>query len=186
MRNKNDFYPTPMSIVHELIYRLEQYHPSFFTAGPVWEPCCGDGRIATALRQAQHPEVVSTDIENGENFFDYTLNSRPSATIVTNPPFFCIREFIDHALGTLRIRNLAIVCPERLWACQKGYRQFRQYEPTVFANMTWREDYLGKGGSPDRALAVAIWADTRSFFKRSCQFEVWDKSNQLEFFEQAA
>ena len=29
--------------------------------------------------------------------------------------------------------------------------------PSQFVNMDWREDYLGKGGAPDRALAVSIW-----------------------------
>ena len=52
---------------------------------------------------------------------------------------------------------MALLCPERLFACGAGLNQFRRHRPTRFINLTWREDYLGKGSRADRALAIAIW-----------------------------
>ena len=174
-RNKFDFYPTPMSIVDELVHRLNWPKHS-----PIWEPCSGDGRMVEALRKAGHT-VYGTDIQNGQDFFDTV---QPIAgSIVTNPPFNRIRDFIDHALGTLGVERLAIVCPERLWACGKGLDQFHKFEPIRFVNLSWREDYLGRGGAPDRALAISIWDMSE---KQPCRFEVWDKTDQSTFFEQAA
>jgi hypothetical protein len=42
--------------------------------------------------------------------------------------------------------------------------------------MDWREDYLNKGGSPDRALAVGIWGSPCA---ATCEFQVWPKPDDL-------
>ena len=91
------------------------------------------------------------------------------------PPFSKIREFIDHAFS-IGVMSMALVCSERLWACKKGRAQFLKYRPSRFAMMDWREDYLGKGGSPDRALAVAIWEEPCAHI---CRYEVWSKEADL-------
>ena len=98
--------------------------------------------------------AIRTDIQDGEDFFSY--DEALHENLITNPPFRQIREFIDHAFA-IGVMRMALVCPERLWACRKGNEQFRRHRPDVFAMMDWREDYLNKGGKPDRALAVSIW-----------------------------
>tara|TARA_R100001594_G_scaffold98341_1_gene132758 strand:- start:970 stop:1464 length:495 start_codon:yes stop_codon:yes gene_type:complete len=164
MRKKFDFYPTPISIVKEIKKRW------FFKGRKVWEPCCGDNRISNELKAIGY-DVISTDISKGQDFFNY---SEPlSDVIITNPPFKYIREFIDHSFK-IGVRQMALVCPERLWACKKGRMQFSRFKPTRWANMDWREDYLQKGGSPDRALAVAIWDSPRSL---NCSYEIWNKND---------
>lgn len=65
----------------------------------VWEPACGNGRLAKALR-SYGLNVVCTDIKNGVDFlryepiFDYDV-------IVTNPPFNHRIRFLKrcYALG---------------------------------------------------------------------------------------
>lgn len=166
MRRDNDFYPTPMSIAGLLVERLAERWPA--AVNVAWEPCCGDSRMSM-LMQRRGWEVVATDIQRGQNFFD-----EPEAvcsTVVTNPPFKHIRQFIDHAFA-IGVQRMALVCPERLWACGKGREQWNRHRPSVFVNMDWREDYLGKGGSPDRALAVSIWDRPHS---PTCEFEIWQK-----------
>jgi len=165
MRKEFDFYPTPMSIVKEVV---ERWAPS---GVKVWEPCAGDERVARSLTE-RGCDVVSTDIKNRQDFFTYSSPLAP--VIITNPPFKKIREFIDHAFN-IGVEKMALVCPERLWACKKGRLQFERFKPTRFANMDWREDYLQKGGSPDRALAVAMWDKPNS---SSCTYEVWTKSDE--------
>ncbi len=164
MRKMHDNYPTPLSIVKELVNRWVAPDST------VWEPCSGDGRFAHEMRKTGC-RVLTTDISTGQNFFDYTRTM--SQTVVTNPPFKDIRPFIDHAFA-IGVQKMALVCPERLWACRKGRDQFIRFTPTCWVNMDWREDYLQKGGSPDRALAVAIWEKPHG---EQCRYEVWSRSS---------
>ena len=162
MRNANDFYPTPHSIIQALLENLD------WEPGQTWEPCAGDGRLVEALLNRGHT-VVASDIAEGYDFFEY--RAAPVSTLITNPPFKKIRPFIDHAFR-IGVERMALVCAERLWACNKGHIQFDRHRPSRFINLTWREDYLNRGGSPDRALAISIWDRPHS---ETCQFEVWGK-----------
>ena len=162
MRRAFDHYPTPVSIVQALAHHVS-WGPCTY-----WEPCNGDGALSSVLDSAGYMSIRS-DVQNGRDFFDF--KGPLDETIITNPPFKLIRQFIDRAFE-LGVRRMALVCPERLWACQKGREQFLRHRPSQFINMDWREDYLGRGGSPDRALAVSIWDRPCS---RTCEFDVWTK-----------
>ena len=162
MRNERDFYPTPHSIIDALLPRLN-WLPEL-----VWEPCAGDGRLADAMRQ-HNCKVVTHDIVTGHDFFNW--KQAQAQALVTNPPFKIIRQFIDHAFS-IGVQHMALICNERLWACGKGFDQWQRHRPSRFVNLTWREDYLGKGGTPDRALAISIW-DTP--LAHECSFEVWNR-----------
>ena len=153
-----DFYPTPHSIISCI---LDHWHYD----GVVWEPCAGDGRFGEALGE----RVLSGDISTGQDFFSYT--EALSDVIVTNPPFSRIRDFIDHAFD-IGVKRRVLVCPERLWACGKGLEQWNRHRPSLWVNLSWREDYLNKGGSPDRALDVAVWDSPHS---DKCEYEIWGK-----------
>ena len=163
MRAANDFYPTPFSIIEKLLSQLD------WPAGTlVWEPCVGDGRVADALVSHGY-NVVTGDITTGDDFFEVTAAKSPY--LLTNPPFSHIRQFIDHAFD-IGVEKMALVCPERLWACQRGRKQLLRHRPGQFVNMDWREDYLGKGGAPDRALAVSIWDSPND---AQTHFDVWNR-----------
>ena len=163
MRNSRDFYPTPYSIINVLLSRLE------WPASVVWEPCEGDGRLAGAMR-FRGAEVIGHDIVTGHDFFDFKTAQAP--TLITNPPFRYMRKFIDQAFA-IGVERMALVCNERLWACGRGHEQWCRHRPSRFVNLTWREDYLNRIGSPDRALAISVWDSPHS---ETCQYEVWDKN----------
>ena len=163
-RKPFDFYPTPDSIIEAMLD-----HWPFDDPNAIWEPCAGNHYLADILDEYFDCHVYTSDITEGRDFFD--TNIRECQTLVTNPPFKHIRPFIDHAFA-IGVKQMMLVCPERLWACKKGREQFNRHRPSVWANLDWREDYLGKGGAPDRALAVAIWSKPHS---RTCKFEVWSK-----------
>jgi hypothetical protein len=162
MRTKRDFYPTPYSIIDALLQRLD------WLPERIWEPCAGDGRLADAMRQ-RGCEVVTHDIVTGHDFFDW--DAAHAETLITNPPFKNIRSFIDHAFA-IGVQRMALVCNERLWACGKGHDQWQRHRPSRFINMSWREDYLGKGGFPDRSLAISIWDTPHA---TDCIYEVWNR-----------
>lgn len=168
-RRENDFYPTPESLIAEIATR---WAPRSKT---IWEPCAGDGRVAKALRDAGY-EVVAGDITQGNDFFSWEAPPQPDVALCTNPPFERVREFIDHAFA-IGIREMCLVLPERIWASGVGREQFQRHRPKVWVNLDWREDYLGKGGSPDRALAVAIWDSPCSDL---CHFDVWTRETAGE------
>ena len=161
MRNTNDFYPTPMTMAVMLLHEL-------WDVEQVWEPCAGDGRLVS-LMGSHNYDVLSGDIVTGQDFFDF--DQAPCSTLVTNPPFKVIRQFIDHAFD-IGVERMALVGPERMWACRRGLEQWKRHRPSRFINCSWREDYLQRGGSPDRMLAVSIWNSPHA---NSCSFDVWER-----------
>ena len=58
MRNENDFYPTPHSIV-KLLANYSEWESLY-----VWEPCAGDFRLVEAL-QARDYKVIATTFSSG-------------------------------------------------------------------------------------------------------------------------
>ena len=162
-KHTRSFYPTPYSIINVLLNRLDWPNEA------VWEPCAGDGRLAGAMRH-RGAEVITHDIETGHDFFEFRKALAP--ILITNPPFKLIRKFIDHAFA-IGVERMALVCNERLWACGKGHEQWCRHRPSRFANLTWREDYLNKKGSPDRSLAISIWDEPHA---ETCRFEVWNRA----------
>ena len=135
MSNKNDFYPTP----HNIVKILANY--SEWKSLYVWKPCAGDFRLVEAL-QARDYKVIATDLDQGQDFSDF--KEAPCPHLMPNPPFKKIRPFIDHAFA-IGVERKVLVCPERLWACKKGWEQFHRHRPARFINLNWRKDYLGKG-----------------------------------------
>jgi len=167
MRVQNDFYPTPQSILDVLVENL-----GWDKNTVIWESCAGDGRLVETFERAGY-SVVAHDILTGDDFFDWS--KAPSIALVTNPPFRPIRKFIDHAFK-IGVLKMALVCPERLWACQRGKEQFLRHQPSRFVNLDWREDYLGKGGKPDRSLAVSIWDGA---INHKTTYHVWSKNDNI-------
>jgi len=82
-RIPHEFYPTPPEAIRALL-SVESFD------GPIWEPACGDGAIATELAAAGH-SVISTDLyaygfgQSGIDFLTETVSR--SRHIVTNPPY---------------------------------------------------------------------------------------------------
>lgn len=103
-RRAFDFYPTEPWVTEALCREVE------FDRGIVWEPACGDGRMARVLDKWS-TEVVASDITDhgyGERGIDF-LNSESREwlrsvhggtlfTIITNPPFDLAKQFIARAL----------------------------------------------------------------------------------------
>jgi hypothetical protein len=95
-----DFYATPPEATRALL-SVEEFD------APIWEPACGDGRIAEVLSDAGHT-VVATDLIDrgyGVGGVDFLPETTSRAKhIITNPPYGggMADEFIGKALMLTR------------------------------------------------------------------------------------
>lgn len=96
-RVKDDFYATPLEATWALLEREEILYPA-------WEPACGEGHIAEAIKLKYDFDLLSFDLVDrgyGEqmDFFEITDDFSPlPATIITNPPFSLFQEFAERSL----------------------------------------------------------------------------------------
>ncbi len=118
-RLPNEFYPTPPEATRALL-SVEDFD------GDIWEPACGDGRIAKVLTEHGYA-VVSTDLHaygHGETGVDFLAQRMPLAKhIVTNPPYGrgLADRFVSRALALTRetggkvamLLNMASLCHPR-------------------------------------------------------------------------
>jgi len=118
-RIPNEFYPTPPEATRALL-SVEAFD------GPIWEPACGDGRIAKVLG-AHGYNVVATDLhaygfgEAGINFLK--CSEHRAKHIVTNPPYGwgLADRFVARALAltaktggkVAMLLNMASLCHRR-------------------------------------------------------------------------
>lgn len=93
-REKDDFYPTPVSAIYPLL-NVERFDDS------VWECACGNGAMSDAIKDYGY-DVVSTDLVDrgyGKHGVDFLMESdRLADNIMTNPPFKLAQDFIQHAI----------------------------------------------------------------------------------------
>jgi len=96
-RAEHDFYPTPPEATRALL-SVETFN------GSIWEPACGDGAIASILKDDDY-HVVATDLIDrgfGIGGIDFLKEDRPRArNIITNPPYGSglADAFVEHALN---------------------------------------------------------------------------------------
>jgi hypothetical protein len=127
-RRERDFYPTEPWVTRTLIRYIDFHlwhlvdidnpHDDRRIAETIWEPACGDGRMAEVLAAAGY-RVVASDIADhgygargmdfldpsawrGADQLDPTIPVPRCAAIITNPPFDRAREFVVRALELTR------------------------------------------------------------------------------------
>lgn len=109
-REANEHYVEP-HWCSERLFQEEKFN------GPIWDPCCGFGRIPTAAIKAGFV-AVGTDIKdrgyadfNGIHDF-LTMNQHPiKGDIVCNPPFNVAPQFAERALSVDGVGKVAMVFP---------------------------------------------------------------------------
>lgn len=98
-REINDFYATPTSEVFNILK-----HENLI--GTVLEPCCGKGHMVEGIKQSGfNGQVIATDLIDrgyGVGNMDYLDMNYPYTknigTIIINPPFKLIEEFVNKSL----------------------------------------------------------------------------------------
>ena len=157
-RNADDWYCEPQWIVEALLNAEAPF------VGVVWDPSCGSGNIPRRLESRGYA-VHASDIANrgyGTTGVDFFFGNHPKvASIVTNPPYGVIENYVRHALALTTDR----VCILARLALLEGQKRQAFFAETPLARV-WVSrrrvsmppggtDVPAKGGSI--AYAWFVW-----------------------------
>ena len=141
-----DYYPTPLSAINPLLNFLPP-------ALKYFEPACGDGRIIKQMKDKGF-DIEGTDIIYGNDFFK---SKEKREAIITNPPFYCATEFVEHAL--LLSNNVIMLLRLSFLASKKRYNLFKYYPLTSLFVLVKRPSFVGKG-TDNSEYGWFVWSNT--------------------------
>lgn len=124
-RRAHDDYPSdPWTLDHLFKY--------YTFSDRIWEPACGAGNylVDGIAQRMPHATVYDTDIIKGEDFFQFdrtpigfhhrqglaSIVGPVDCDIITNPPYYCLHEFVEHALKLTKPYGgkVAMLCYHRM------------------------------------------------------------------------
>jgi len=159
-RKAADLYPTPVDAVESIMPLIDA-----LDIKTVWEPACGDGRLARVL-EYHGIQVFSSDIREYSGYGVGPLDFLNDAyaddvgeidAIITNPPFSLAREFVEKALEIAPI--VIMLVKQNYWNTKGRVGFFRASQPNMFLPVTWRLAFLKeeRGNSPLMDCAWCVW-----------------------------
>lgn len=169
-RKPADFYPTPVDATETIVGMIKAMKTA--DGRPVkriWEPACGDGRLARVLEYHGF-EVVSTDLREypgyGIGGLDF-LNEDPLVKwgwdigdidlIISNPPFNLAEAFIRRAVSLCP--NVIMLLKSQYWHAAGRTALFEKHTPSIVIPLTWRPAFLEKerGKNPLMDCIWCVW-----------------------------
>lgn len=94
--------------------------------GPIWDPCCGFGRMVKSARAANYvahgTDIVIRSELHGASLDFFTWDGR-AHNIVCNPPFDVFQKFAEHALRLPGIHKVAMIWLVRTLPAARWLRQ---------------------------------------------------------------
>lgn len=153
-REPLDFQPTPLEPFLALAQAERGELARFDT---LWEPACGDGRMARQMRAAGFKVAMSDIVDRGchaivRNFYDF--KRAPAPAIITNPPFQECNSrdgkgrWIKHALDELGVDYMALLLNWN-WPAANGLGTLVDRLPLARVYlMRWKIDFTGEGAPP--------------------------------------
>lgn len=169
-RKPADLYPTPVEATESIIDVIKAMRrPDGKPIKTIWEPACGDGRIARVLEHHGFT-VISTDLREypgwgygGINFITEHPEEKwgwelPEIDLIlTNPPFVNAEAFIRRALELCP--NVMLLLKQTYWNTKGRIALWEELTPSMELKLTWRLAFLRKerGGSPLMDCMWAVW-----------------------------
>lgn len=172
-RKPADLYPTPVNGTESLMPVIRVIAENWNTGGRpfrIWEPACGDGRIARVLEWHGF-EVLGSDLRSypghGIPDFDFLADHQAAYgwnpgddvdMIVTNPPFSHAEQFIRKALSITP--NVAMLLKATYWNAASRLPFFAEHRPKFVLPLTFRLAFLEKerGKSPLMDCVWVVWS----------------------------
>lgn len=131
-RQEHDYYATdPIAI------KMLKQTPFFDGVKSVWEPACGGGHLANAIKELGYP-VYATDLydygyENAKTGIDFLTTSATDAdAIITNPPYKYALEFCQHC-ADIGVPKFAMFLKLTFLEGQKRQAFFKVHPPRYVA-----------------------------------------------------
>jgi len=144
-----DLYPTPPEWTRVLLRIVD-------LPGPIWEPAVGHGDMADVLRETGH-EVTETDIVTGTDFLKTDM---PHPSVVTNPPYRMIDDFVIHGLNQATEVLALLVGWHIFGGARRADAIWKRYPPSLVAIIPQRMKVFGKPSQFNHAWVV--WAKQES------------------------
>ena len=158
-RQLEDYYATP-GYITKLLCKEEQF------SGVIWEPACGGGHMAEALKECGY-EVISSDLYDrgyGESNIDFLQQSiMRGQHIITNPPYIYAQQFVEKSLSLLpNGGKAAFFLKLTFLEGQKRREFFKKYPPkTIYVSssrvMCVKDGDFSIKGSSAIAYAWFVW-----------------------------
>ena len=159
-----DYFPTPPWATRAL---LEKVLPHInWKEQEVWEPACGEGDMAKALKEYAY-KVHSSDIHDygyQDVLVDFTEDIKSHTFVadwvITNPPFNKATEFIEKCLYANQ--NCAMLCRLSFIESKGRYEKlFKNNPPTIVAPFVERvamfKGRLDRKGGSATSYAWFVW-----------------------------
>ena len=184
VRVENDYYATPFESVRKLldVHKLD-------TSTYILEPACGQGHIIKVLNERYDTPIVGTDIVDREKICDTTYPNefhkvnfleqreetiKKPSTIITNPPFKLIQEFIEKSLDVVTDGGQVIMFAKiQLLEGKKRKELFKKYPPKYIYVFSERQTPLPNGSNLNENGKK--WSSTMCF-----AWFIWEKDSKTE------
>lgn len=165
-RDPDEFYPTPAAVTRAL---FREYRTHLEDA-VVWEPCAGDGAMATTLLECGAKAVLCSDVKPRPSLehkivqIDVLQAKRlPTCdAVVTNPPFDIAADIIHHILtrpnGPPQL--LALVLKASYWHSARRAALYDRFTPTSIHPLRWRPDFKNLG-APTMEIMWCVWDERK-------------------------
>ena len=164
-RERNDYYATDPVAIDKLLTVFNMPKDT-----RIWEPCCGEGHLASRL-EARGYSVYASDLIDrgyGEGGIDFLKVERTVCNcILTNPPYKYALEMVLHSLNILPKGGLCLMFLKTTFLEGKKRKQqlFDKYPPKYVFQFSERvlcakngrfEEMIAGGGSAV-AYAWFVW-----------------------------
>jgi hypothetical protein len=148
-----DFLSTPHWVTGILLNHIE-------FIGPIWEPACGDGKMAKDLKKYGYT-ILSSDLckrgfgKTGVDFLNEKLTWAPN--IVTNPPYVIANKFVNHALELYPSGKVAVLMRTLFLEGKYRHEMYKRFRPSEIIVISDRVDMCSE--KPGRAFSLSwfVW-----------------------------
>jgi hypothetical protein len=160
-RTGADSWTTSPRLIRALVENVLPVLPP----GPVWEPACGTGALATAIRIADRRVIASDRFPRDDAVpLDFVDDAAPASTagtiVISNPPFNALDSFITRGLDLLdsgHVRGLVLLLRHDHLMSAKRVAALNRASWQV--HMNWRPRWIaGTAGHPRWSFCWVTWA----------------------------
>lgn len=164
-RVDNDYYATPFNATEAILNKVD------LSSDSILEPAAGEGHIVKILKEHYpHNEITANDLIERDSRFGISVNgnidflaynpNHKFDTIITNPPFSLVQQFIEKAL-TLANHYVIIFAKIQLLEGNDRRQMFDKSPPKYVYVFSKRVNPLRNGEELDEKGKP--WASTMCF-----------------------